>query len=255
MNHSKEAILILAHGSRDTIAVQEFLFFSEEFKNHIGLSVEIVTAFLELSTPSIPQALKALQEKGVRKITAIPYFLFRAGHVKEEIPEMLDKFRKENPEVEVVYGNSLWPHPNLTQLAKRRIRDALESFPEEVRKDVEVMVVGRGATDKEALQQFSEAVEELKKEIVCKNLKFSFIALAEPKYSEFLPAILKSGTKNLIIFPYYLFTGILVKRIDAIAEESQKNVLGATIKITPHFGLDPLMLDMLKDRILETSLS
>lgn len=256
MKTSKKALLILGHGSSDITAVHEFNDFIAQFKTYpefVSEGVSVVMAFLELSEPSIPQALEEIVRKGIKEIVVIPYFLFRAGHVKKEIPKMLNDFRKEHPEVEISYGNSLWPHPNLTHLAKRRINDALISFPDEVRKEVEVMVVGRGATDEEALMQFREAVELLKKESLCKNIQFSFIALAEPKYSEALPEILSAGIKNLIILPYYLFTGVLVKRIDAIAEKAQKNSDGSNIKITPHFGVDPLMLEMLKERILETS--
>ena len=255
MNSHKRSILLLGHGSRDPIFLKEFNYFIDCFQEHDGLSsaekMEIKTAFLELSKPSIPQALKELFDKEVRKIIAIPYFLFRAGHVKSEIPEMLQEFSSNHPKIEISYGPSLWPHPNLTQLAKKRIHEALASFPEITRKDVEVLVVGRGATDKEALHQFDEAVDHLKKETVCKNFQSCFIALSEPRFDRLLPEMLRNGTKNLIIFPYYLFTGILVKRIEAISRDTEKIFSGVNIKIASHFGTDPLMFQMLKEKIAE----
>ncbi len=236
--------------------MKEFLDFVQDFKkSHPNLNgIEIETAFLELSQPSIPEALNSLTKKGVSKITAMPYFLFRAGHVKKEIPEMLDEFRMDHPDIQLFYGDSLWPHKNLTELAKRRIHAELEKFPMKKRDQVDLLVVGRGATDLEALSQFKEAVEDLGEGISCRSVQSCFIALAEPKYSELLPQLLEQ-TDDILIFPYYLFTGILVKRVEMMAEEVKKKNKNAVVRIAPHFGSDPLMIHLLRERIEEISLS
>jgi sirohydrochlorin cobaltochelatase len=249
MNHT--ALLLLGHGSRDSVAVQEFLEFARAYQNEASLNLILKTAFLELSEPSIPQALHELAEMGVTQIIAIPYFLFRASHVKTEIPEMLEQFRQTYPNIEIIYGNSLWPHKNLILLAQERINQYLHTLPQELQSQTDILIVGRGATDPEALSQFSEAVEELRAEVSCRNMHHCFIALAEPKYTEKLHQILENSAKHLVIFPFYLFTGILVKRIESQAKQAEIIFKDAQIKILPHFGSHPLMFQMLQDRLDE----
>lgn len=252
---SKEnsAILLLGHGSRDPESVQEFLNFADGFQNYNGFrtlkNLKITSAFLELSEPSIPHALEQLAQQGINEIVAIPYLLFRAGHVKTEIPEMLKEFREHHPEIKIFYENALWPHKNLTELAKLRIHQTLTEFKETVKGEVDLLVVGRGATDPEATQQFEEATEKLCSQIACRKFHHCYIDLAEPRYTQALPEMFQNGTKQLLIFPFYLFTGILVKRIEIQAKEAVRNFRGVTIKVAPYFGSHPLMFQMLQDKI------
>lgn len=239
----------MGHGSRDLQAVGEFLDFARQFQEREKF--EVACAFLELSKPSIPQALESLAQKGAKKIAVVPYFLFRAGHVKTEIPEMLSEFKKSHPQTEISYGDSLWPHGNLVQLAAERIQQGLDSFPKSIQEKVDVLVVGRGATDEEAIQQFCEACDELRHCVLCHKLRHCFIALAEPKYADVLAEMLQNGTRRLVIFPFYLFTGILVKRIETQALEAEKKFGDTTIRVLPHFGSHPLMFQMLKEKIEE----
>lgn len=252
----KTAVLLVGHGSPDTDAVEEFINFSQEFKRwngFAGTDVTVENAFLEISEPSIPQSLHRLSKRGIEKIIVVPYFLFRAKHVKTEIPEIVEEFQKNQPHVKIVYSRSLWPHKNLVQLARKRILDGIESFPSITKNEVDILVVGRGATDREAITQFSEVLEQLKAQIVCRKFQHCFIAVAEPKYAQILPELFQNGTQNLIIFPFNLFTGILVKRIESQAKNVEKNLKKVTIKVLPHFGMDPLMFQIVNDRIKETA--
>ena len=235
---NRTSILLIGHGSRDPIAAGEFLDFARRFQAYNGFkdSVEINCAFLELSCPLIPETLNRLAESGAKKIVVIPYLLFSAGHVKTEIPEILSEFSRSHPEVEIKYGNCLWPHENLVELSAERIRETLCSFPVETRDEIDVLVVGSGATDADAIGQFNEMMQKLRLRITCRKLHHSFIALAEPRYSDLLPRMLENGTTNLVIFPFYLFTGILVKRIEVLAGELKKKHSEKNIKIAPYFG-------------------
>ncbi len=257
MQTLKKAILLIGHGSRDPIAVKEFLDFANEFQSKniktFGNEMIVTSAFLELSSPTIPQELHTLANDGINQITVIPYLLFSAGHVKTEIPEILEEFKNRVPQINILYGNSLWPHKNIIQCAKEKIMQSLNKFPQNHSRDVDILVVGRGASDSQAIEQFTEAVNHLRVEIPCHTLNHCFIALAEPKYTETLPEILNNSCKKLLIFPFYLFTGILVNRIQHQAEEAKKIYKEARIEIAPYFGSDPLMFQMLKEKVVETS--
>ena len=245
------SVLLIGHGSKDPATSREFFDFVQQYQDHgaKARAEDIDCAFLELSEPLIPAALDRMAERGVKKIIAVPYLLFSAGHVKTEIPGILKEFGGAHPEIEIRYGDCLWPHDNLVELAKIRIHETLAAFPPSVQDQVDVLIVGRGATDPEALAQFSEAAQKLQKEISCRSYRHCFIALAEPRYKDALPQMLQEGSRRILIFPFYLFTGILVERIKAQAQEMRARYPGADIKIAPYFGSHALMFGMLKDKL------
>jgi sirohydrochlorin cobaltochelatase len=137
----------------------------------------------------------------------------------------------------------------LIKLAKIRIHETLASFPESARNQVDVLIVGRGATDPEAIAQFMEAVQKLEKEISFRKFGHSFIALAEPRYKDALPRMLEEGSRHIVVFPFYLFTGILLERIKSQAKELAASYPQADIKIAPYFGSHPLMFELLRDKL------
>ena len=47
---------------------------------------EVRCAYLEIASPSLPEALEALVRKGRREILVLPYFLQSGRHVKKDIP-------------------------------------------------------------------------------------------------------------------------------------------------------------------------
>ena len=53
----------------------------------------VESAFLEFATPVIREGLEALKRRGVDRILAVPGMLFAAGHVKNDIPSVLNTWR------------------------------------------------------------------------------------------------------------------------------------------------------------------
>ena len=57
-------------------------------------------AYLELMRPTLPEALDALAQEGATAIRVVPVFLGAGGHVKEDLPRLVQ--------------NTLARHPGLT---------------------------------------------------------------------------------------------------------------------------------------------
>jgi len=118
----KKYVLIVSHGSRETSANREFKRLVQSYRKRHP-SWEIRHAFLELASPSIPEALESLG--GVAKsnpILVLPFFLFTARHVKRDIPAILKTFRKKNPRIKVKTGNPLGPDPKLLEILDQRLK-------------------------------------------------------------------------------------------------------------------------------------
>ena len=108
----KIGVMLCGHGSRDDQAIQEFAHFVQEFAK-IQPEYPISSGFLEFAQPVIRQGLEALKESGVNHIIALPIMLFAAGHVKNDIPSVLQEFAAQHPEIQLDFGRDLALDPKL----------------------------------------------------------------------------------------------------------------------------------------------
>lgn len=120
MNRPK-TVLIVSHGSRETSANQEFVRLVGKFrKRHPNWKV--AHAYLDVVGPSIPMALeKLVRGKTTGTIHVLPYFLFRACHVKKDIPAILKTFQKDHPGLKLHLAKPLGLDPRLLELLDERL--------------------------------------------------------------------------------------------------------------------------------------
>jgi sirohydrochlorin cobaltochelatase len=90
-----EGIVLFAHGSRDRDWARPF----EELARAVAQKVDgpVRLAFLELMPPSLEEAIAGLINEGVTAIRVVPVFLGQGGHVKEDLPRLLDAARRRYP--------------------------------------------------------------------------------------------------------------------------------------------------------------
>ncbi|HYR36970.1 MAG TPA: CbiX/SirB N-terminal domain-containing protein [Burkholderiales bacterium] len=90
-------IVLFAHGSRDREWARPF----EQLAASLSKSVDgpVKLAYLELMQPSLDEAIAGLVRDGVSAIRVIPVFLGAGGHVKDDLPQLAARARKEHPDV------------------------------------------------------------------------------------------------------------------------------------------------------------
>lgn len=115
-----EAILILAHGSREKQTERIFDDLIKQVRAQAGLVIE--SAFMEFSQRTISAGLESLAAQGARRIRVIPYFLFTGVHIKKDIPEELAAFRQNNPDLDIVLEDVIGTDPLMVDIVARRIR-------------------------------------------------------------------------------------------------------------------------------------
>lgn len=95
-----DGLLLFAHGARDPEWARPF----EEVARRIALArpeLPLALAFLEFMQPELEAAAHDLVARGCRTIHIVPMFLGTGGHVRRDIPPLLDKLRLEcGPQVE-----------------------------------------------------------------------------------------------------------------------------------------------------------
>lgn len=92
----KHAVIVFAHGARDPAWAEPLKRICEALRQRRpGLRVEL--AFLELMTPAIGDALDALAAEGILSVTVVPAFMARGGHLKKDLPLLIEAAQGRNP--------------------------------------------------------------------------------------------------------------------------------------------------------------
>src|SRR5262245_60163187 len=91
-------VLLFAHGSRDPQWAAPFQAIAAQLRAQAPqLRVEL--AFLELMTPDLATAAAALSAAGCTEVTVVPLFLGSGGHVRQDLPRLVDAVAKQHPQV------------------------------------------------------------------------------------------------------------------------------------------------------------
>ena len=210
---SRIGVMICGHGSRDVEATHEFAGLVAHLKRHYA-DTPVEAGYLEFARPVIRDGLNKLKEKGVTEIRAMPAMLFAAGHVKNDVPSVLNLWAAENPDVSIRMARDLALDAKLLRAAANRIEAALALASEETgRADTLLLVIGRGTSDSDANGNIAKITRMLWEGMGFGHAETGYSGVAHPRTDESLRRAIRLGYRRIVVFPYFLFTGVLVDRI------------------------------------------
>jgi len=249
----KKGIMVCGHGSRDKDAEMEFSLVAEGLKKRFpDLPVEY--GFLEYSAPNIHMGLNSLINQGVEHIYAVPGMLFAATHAKNDIPSVLTTFEEKNEGLEVSYGKELGLQEPMINAFQARIYESLgldaDNPPAELY-DTMLVVVGRGTSDTQANAEAAKLTR-----IVSENMGFGwadtvYSGVTYPSVGVGLEKLIKLDYKRIVVAPYFLFTGRLIKRISGYVDKVAKENPGIEFINTPYLRDHERVIDAFEVRVRE----
>jgi sirohydrochlorin cobaltochelatase len=251
-------VMICGHGSRNRQAVAEFAQLAEGLRPLLpGVPVEY--GYLEFARPILRDGLERLRQQGVQRVLAVPGMLFAAGHAKNDIPSVLNSYAAETG-LRIDYGRELGVDLKMIQAAGARIREALDRSnasagtagvaPVPLAETL-LVVVGRGSSDPDANSNVAKVTRMLVEgfgfgwgETVYSGVTFP---LVEPG----LRHVVRLGFRRIVVFPYFLFSGVLVSRIRqhtalVAADHPQVEFVEAA-----YLGDHPLVIGTFQERVEE----
>ncbi|WP_320664270.1 sirohydrochlorin chelatase [Prochlorococcus sp. MIT 1223] len=210
-NNSRIGVLICGHGSRHDSAIKEFAFLVSKIKLNLpGIPVEY--GYLEFAKPVLTEALDKLLNQSVERVIAIPAMLFAAGHAKNDIPALLKKY-SEKTGLKIDYGRELGINSLMIGAAGARIKEASDLNPGLAVDQTLLVVVGRGSSDPDANSNVSKITRMLVEGLGLGWGETVFSGVTFPLVEPGLRHLIRLGYKRIIVFPYFLFSGVLVNRI------------------------------------------
>ncbi|WP_242214020.1 sirohydrochlorin chelatase [Bacillus cereus group sp. BfR-BA-01383] len=229
-----KAVLYICHGSRLRAAKEEAIQFITSCMSRIGATIQEI-CFLELASPSIEEGFRTCVKRGATEVIAIPVFLLAAGHVKKDIPLELQKLNEQYPNVKVVYGNPF----GVSEVLVKAVYNG--SDIKDYEEDVTLLLVARGSSDPETLRDIKWISSLFQREKKIKKVEVCYLAAAEPKFEVKLKEVVERKEENIVVLPYLLFTGLLMKHV----EKEVRQYESEEIKISPYLGKNAAFREML----------
>jgi sirohydrochlorin cobaltochelatase len=244
-NAADPALLIVGHGSRDPRGAREF-------HDLVGLvrrrnpSLTVEGGFIELSRPPISECLDRLAKGGAKNVAAVPLMLLSAGHAKDDIPATLVREKTDHPGIYFRYGRTLGIRAELLELMDERVSAAVSE-----KEDTAVLVVGRGSSDPDANSDLSKIARLFYEGRPYPMVESAYVSMTPPDVATALDRCSRLGAKRIVVFSYFLFTGVLEGRIRRQSEAFTESNPGVEVRYAGYFGPDPRVADLLVERYTE----
>lgn len=244
-------IMVCGHGSRDEAAVTEFARVAEALRDDYP-DRPVEYGYLEFATPIIRTGLDKLREAGCTRILAVPGMLFAAGHAKNDIPSVLNTYAAQHEGLTIDYGRELGIDTRLVRAAGDRVNEAVAAAGDHIgRHETLLVVVGRGASDPDANSNVSKMMRLLWEGLGFGWGETAYSGVTFPLVKPALEHAARLGFKRIVVFPYFLFTGILVRRIYDHTDEIAARHPDIEFVKAPYLNDHPLVLETFRERVEE----
>ncbi len=250
----KTGVMICGHGSRSQRAVDEFRVLAERLPALLPADWPVEYGYLEFANPVIRAGLDKLRAKGCERILAVPGMLFAAMHTKNDIPSVLASYAAETG-LEVRCGRELGIDPKLIAAAADRIDQAMARADAEHgpvhRHETCLVVIGRGASDPDANANVARVARLLWEGMGFGWCEVGYSGVTFPLVEPTLEHVARLGYRRVVVFPYFLFTGILVDRIYGFTDRVAARHGGIQWVKAGYLNDHPKVIETFAERVLE----
>ncbi|MBK7898985.1 MAG: CbiX/SirB N-terminal domain-containing protein [Azonexus sp.] len=101
-----QALILFAHGARDpewAVPIRRVQAAVRDLAPHLAVEC----AFLEFMTPALPECADALAALGVARVVVLPMFIAQGGHLKRDVPLLIEALRQRHPGVQFVLAPAI----------------------------------------------------------------------------------------------------------------------------------------------------
>ena len=250
----KTGVMICGHGSRSQSAVDEFATLAEKLPAYLPDDWMTDYGYLEFANPVIRDGLDKLREAGCERILAVPGMLFAAMHAKNDIPTVLNTYASKH-DIEVSYGRELGVDPKMIAAAAGRIQEAVDRANADLGElpveETCLVVIGRGASDPDANGNVAKIARMLAEGMGFGWHEVGFSGVTFPLVEPCLQHVTRLGYKRVIVFPYFLFSGILIDRIYGFTDQVAAEHSEIDFVKAGYLGDHPKVLETFAERIKE----
>jgi sirohydrochlorin cobaltochelatase len=250
-----EVVLLAAHGARDPgfEGNQEVEHCAARWRErHPETTIQV--CWIEhapvLLDEGLERAVASLDLRGGRgRVLVLPLILNAGGHAKGDIPQAIAAARARHPEVEFRYGHHLGTSEQLLKALRHRLHAAMAALHMPDPRTTGVVLLARGASDREATGEVAKMAHWLFATTQHALVMPAFTDCCFPRLEQVVQRLDALACSQLIVLPYYLFTGRLIKRIREQVARLQQQYPTRVIHQADYINDHEQLLDLLDLRL------
>ena len=244
-----DTILLVGHGSREPSGNAEIERFAAQWRERRP-DDRIEVCFIEFADCLLDAGLDRAAA-GSTRVIVVPLILGAAGHVKMEIPHHIAHARERHPEIEFVMAKHLGAGTPVLTALKVELRTAMLALDAPDAKNTGIVLLARGSSDKVANGEVAKMARWLFEESEHEMVDLAFTGITFPKLETVVQRQVACGMKQIIVLPYYLFTGVLIERIGRQVARLERQYPHIAFALGRYIGFAEAIYALLDARVAE----
>lgn len=236
-----EALVYIAHGSRNEEANKAFINFIENVISNANQPIKEYS-FLENSRPTISEALVRCIEKGATDITIIPVLLLPGIHANEDIPNEILKVKINSPHIRFKYSSPLGTSIELIDLLQSRLID--QGLMNQGQGTAKIILVAHGSRHPEADPVCKKIAANLEDKVNC-PVQIAYLKNA-PSFNDVMSYIRDGEFNSIYVIPFFLFTGGFKQQIEDTINTLHSS--STEVILCEPLGFDDQLASILKNK-------
>ncbi|MCP2234709.1 sirohydrochlorin chelatase [Prauserella halophila] len=235
-------LLIVAHGSRDSRSAATVRALADVVRTRSD-APDVRVAFLDLSAPSVGDALAGLHAEGHRHVVAVPLLLGHAYHARVDLPALVDEVTARLPRLSVTVSDVLGPDPLLEDVALDRLTGAGATLSDP---HLGVVLAAVGSSHEAA----NDVVTRIARGWDGRHparVTAAFASAARPDVPAAIAKLRARGARRFAVASWFFAPGLLPDRIADLAAESAPDAV-----VAAPLGTDPRVAAVVLDRYADT---
>lgn len=269
----EQAVVIVGHGSLRRGAGGDLVRLAAHL-SAAGAGLRAQAAFLNLSRPTLLEALAHHSASGAREVVVVPYFLTFGRSLREDLTALLGHARRVYPHLRLRTTRPLGDHPAIARLLlqraleadylyahpfiacpqhRRRCDESAGWQPLHRRGPTALLIAAHGSPEPAANQPISSVVRQLRATAGFAAVLVSYLHMNQPTLQEAIGRLARRDIRTCIAVPYFLSLGNHVaSELPTLLAAARARYPDELLLLAEHLSFDRCLTTAVIDRISET---
>lgn len=241
-------VLLVGHGSRNPAGNAEIERFAEQWRaRRPGWRIDV--CFIEYAEVLLDAGLDRAAHNARRVIT-LPFILNAAGHVKMELPAAIERARQRHRGVQFACARHLGMGREILGVLASQLDRLMAELHHPDPRTTGVILLGRGSSDAGANGELAKLARWLFEDGDHDLVDLAFTSITWPRLESVVQRQVRLGMSQIAIVPVYLFSGVLMDRINAQLTRLRQQYPNIAFALGSAFGFDAGVFELVDARAL-----
>jgi len=201
-------ILVISHGTTDKTGIIERNNFAILLKAELECNTEI--CYLDSMSPYIKETINICINKHYKEIILFPLLLNRAEHLKHDIYNIVELYKKKYTDIKFYISNNLGSHQEIIEILKAKIVSIANNL--EIN-NTGLLFVSHYNDNDDVRNDVYSISRKLHDNFMFCETTVNYYNNVKPSIDQSLSHLLNANVKNIIVLAYFLFSGIIINSL------------------------------------------